>query len=739
MKQYYSMKWFTSSTWKENFQRIFLLIIATLLLVIGNYYPFGSEYLSLREGTISSIEVVAPFDFEILKDPEILSQERYEARKNSPPVLEYNDSISKYTTHRSQKITIYLRSTLPQSLRKNEEQKQKFVNDVIEYLNNDMQYSMDVNDLNWMLRKFQENEKSMLDALDRWQMLSDKIVAQGVVGSISESKHSKVTTLKEGVSTLYDYSLLLSLDTITEELLALLREQEPSEDFIRVGYNFLRPLIQPNWFYNDKATQSLRDAAAQAIPSGQGIVLKGEKIVDRGKRIDKNTLQILKSLIQKREEISSSQGTWGSILPQVGKIVLVFAILSLWLFVILSFRNAHEKGLNYPILSLLLIVIPMLILIYVVTPNDVSVFYFPVAAFLIAITIVFGIEIALFATAIFMGLSVIMGQGSTSLMLFTMLSAWVGIIFMNSITSRSQLFRAVPIILLVTSIVTLSKVFSDTQWSTESTHDIFAGVIAAFANPLLAFGLVVGIEKMFRVTTDLTYLELADFNRPILRKLALEAPGTFHHSVLVGALAETAARAVSANPILARCAAYYHDIGKLEIKDYFIENQSSIENPHNELKPEDSVELLKKHVSLGIEAANALKLPEEVIQGIPEHHGTCVMNYFYQKARINSSENLTDWSFRYDGPKPNSKETAILMLADSCEAISRTLKNPSQLEIKRAIKEIIDEKVLDKQLENSPLTFEDLKKIENAFLTVLDGILHKRIIYPQNKVNSLPS
>lgn len=732
MNQSYSFRWLVASSTKVNIQRLLLIAIATFSLIAFIPNPYRNEFADLTEGSVANIEVIAPFDFEILKDPEELSQERYNARENTPPLIEYRDSISKLIRSKSQNVFNFLRTEIPKIARKSENQKADAIDDLFQTLWSGYHFYVHKDNLWWLLKKYTENEKSVIDAFERWNHLIEKIVNQGIVEIPENITNQKVTTLKDGIATIQDRTLLITKEQLAQELLDLLREQEPSEEFIRVGYDFIRPLLQPNWYFNLSATQALQDAAAAAIPSAQGIVLKGEKIVDRGKRIDKSTIQILKSLQMKHAERLAAQGFWGRLLPKVGQAIVVFLFLLFWIVILLTIQHEKVQRFQDLVLAILLVVLPEMLLVYVITLNNLSVFLFPIAAFVITISVLYNLETALISTIIFAGLSGVLGDGSISLMLFTLLSGVVSLFFGRSITSRSQLFRAIPAIFAVTAILVGVKALTDFQWSPLYTRDLVAGLITSVASPLIAFGLVVGAEKIFRLTTDLTYIELADFNRPILRKLALEAPGTFHHSVLVGALSESAARAINANPILVRCAAYYHDIGKLDLHNYFVENQIGIENPHNQISPLESATILRKHVSIGIEKARELNLPEEIIAGIPEHHGTSVMRYFYQKALVTSSNEVNEKQFRYNGPKPKSKETAILMLADGCEAISRTLKNPSRSEIRKAVHEIIHEKMVDGQLENSPITFADLKRIETAFVTVLDGIMHKRIVYPKS-------
>jgi putative nucleotidyltransferase with HDIG domain len=247
---------------------------------------------------------------------------------------------------------------------------------------------------------------------------------------------------------------------------------------------------------------------------------------------------------------------------------------------------------------------------------------------------------------------------------------------------------------------------------------------------------------VFTVTTDITLLELADLNRPILRRLMLEAPGTYHHSIVVGTLAESAAAAIGGNPLLARVGAYYHDIGKIDKAEYYVENQSSARNRHEKLSPTMSSLIIQAHVREGAEIARKEKLPKAIVNAILEHHGTTILSFFYSKEqtrrkqeekqkKLNASElEVPEAEFRYPGPKPRSKETAVLMLADAVEAAARSLNEPTPGRIRGVVNKILEARVKDGQLDESPITFEELAKIRDSFIPILTALFHARVHYP---------
>jgi len=261
--------------------------------------------------------------------------------------------------------------------------------------------------------------------------------------------------------------------------------------------------------------------------------------------------------------------------------------------------------------------------------------------------------------------------------------------------------------------------------------DGLAGTLNAFVATLFAFLLLPLVETVFRLTSDVTLLELSDLNRPLLRRMQLEAPGTYHHSMVVGSLAEAAAESIGANSLLARVSAYYHDIGKLAKPEYYAENEpASSRSRHEKLTPSMSALVVKSHITEGLELARRQRLPRAVRNAIPEHHGTMVMAFFYHKAlELDEAARREDYS--YPGPRPRSRESAILMLADGVEGASRALAEPTPSRIRGLVQRIIDERVRDGQLDDCGLTLQELAKIRESFIPVLTAIFHVRAPYPE--------
>jgi putative nucleotidyltransferase with HDIG domain len=259
-------------------------------------------------------------------------------------------------------------------------------------------------------------------------------------------------------------------------------------------------------------------------------------------------------------------------------------------------------------------------------------------------------------------------------------------------------------------------------------------MLSGIISGIVVIGILPLFEFLFKTVTNISLLELADFHHPLLEKMILEAPGTYHHSLVVGNLSETACQAVGANALLARIGAYYHDIGKLQKPGYFSENQDLKASKHDTLAPSMSKLIIMHHVKEGVELAKKYKLNPPLIDFIAQHHGDSLVYYFYRRAleNLEDDEGIKEEGFRYPGPKPNSKETAIVLLADSVEAATRALKDPAApVKIEETVHKVINNKFIDGQLDECDLTLKDLEKISDVFIRILSGIYHSRVTYPE--------
>jgi putative nucleotidyltransferase with HDIG domain len=278
--------------------------------------------------------------------------------------------------------------------------------------------------------------------------------------------------------------------------------------------------------------------------------------------------------------------------------------------------------------------------------------------------------------------------------------------------------------------VTILMLFSGTLISNTVTAPLFAASLSGIGVAAIVSISLPLFEYLFKNTTDISLLELLDLNQPLMRNLMITAPGTYHHSVIVGNLVEAAAEAVGVNPLLSRVTAYYHDIGKIKMPEYFVENQAGSVNRHDKLSPHMSSMILVSHVKEGIELAKQYKLPQMITDIIEQHHGTRLITYFYEKAKNELGESPAEGEYRYPGPKPQSKIAALVMLADAVEAASRVLKEPTSSRIEALVDKIINHIFIDGQLDDCELTLKDISLIKKHFTYILTGIFHRRIDYP---------
>jgi len=355
----------------------------------------------------------------------------------------------------------------------------------------------------------------------------------------------------------------------------------------------------------------------------------------------------------------------------------------------------------------------------------------PIAGFVVLFGLLLSRRIALLSAAL---LSIVMGiinSFSMEYFLVSIFGSLAGIVFVDKIRTRNDLTKLGIKIALV-NIAAITAIHLFFLWPIHTYEmNCFWGAISGFASALMVLAFLPYLESFFSKTTKIKLLELADFNQPLLRRLMLEVPGTYHHSLIVASIAEQAAEAIGANSLLARVAAYYHDIGKLLKPEYFIENANRSQNPHDQLTPAMSSLVITSHIKDGVALAQKYKLDKVITDLIVQHHGTSLARYFYHKA-LEQDEHANPENFRYKGVKPQTKVAAILMLADSVEAASRSLEDYSPGKLKDIVETIVNNKFTDGQFSQCPITLQDLHNISQSMLASLSGIYHTRISYEKN-------
>ncbi len=488
-------------------------------------------------------------------------------------------------------------------------------------------------------------------------------------------------------------------------------------------------LMEPNLVYDGRASETRWQEQENLIVPSADIVRQNEVIVRRGDLVTDDIHRKLTSLEAERMERSGTSIQWQRLLGQIMVVLGTFLIFYLYLYLLR--RPIFEDVKLMLLINILLLTV---ILFYGVALRMalVDMYLVPVAVVSILLTVMFDSRAAMFATltlALLGGLLLGFDFGFTFASIF---AGTLGIFSVRDIRNRSQFFLSAGLVFIgYLTVLTAGLLLAGTSFERFADEVVFVMINSVLL--LLAYPLLWVFERTFDITTDLTLLELSDTNRPLLKKLSMRAPGTFNHVLQVANLAEVAAAAVGANALLTRVGALYHDIGKMVKPEYFVENQRPDNNPHDALKPRMSALIIASHVKEGLDMGREENLPMEVLQFIPMHHGTTRIEYFYRRALDMTHAKDADVSesdFRYPGPVPNSKETGILMLADSVEAASRTLENPNHKRLESLIAGLVEARREDGQLDDTDLTFKDLRVIKETLLNALLGIYHVRVKYP---------
>ncbi len=487
------------------------------------------------------------------------------------------------------------------------------------------------------------------------------------------------------------------------------------------------------------------DIAAIDVMANQDIAMesvdvkKGEIIVRAGDRITEDAVKKLKAA----QDASYGKGFVVSVIG-----IFLFSIILFYAVYTFSAKNIR-KFASSPKDVLLMGIILAMILIFVrlslfvarsmgtafpAIPSHVYLYLLPVAAGPMLIRLFLNSETALVFAAVISLISGLFLEGSLSLAAYFFIGGIVAAKGVRHATQRATITKAGIILGCINVFTIASLIILSGSWSVKS--DIFTilfGFIGGQITSVIVTGVAPIFETVFGYTTNIRYLELARMDHPLLKELAIHAPGTYHHSIIIGSMVETAAEAINANPLLAKVSAYYHDIGKVKNPLYFIENMRG-ENRHDSLAPDVSAGILTSHVNEGVELAHEHRLGEEIIEIIRQHHGTSLISYFYQKAKnvegINVSE-VDENNFRYHGPKPKSKEAGLVMLADAVEAASKTIPDPTPANIHAMVRRIINRVFMDGQLDECDLTLKDFSAIAKSFNRALIGMFHQRIEYPE--------
>lgn len=705
-----------------------ILIGLITVIIIVFMFPRGESIES--ELTVGSIwtheDLIAPFSFPIEKDPKVYQRELKEAEQSVYPVflksgnaeIRAEDSLKSYNE--------YLQKIIDEKLSV----------DTLRAFNPTFLSDASLNTLENIRNRTRLNPEEKYFSLKNFFTTSANLLTglyKKEIISLPEniSRKDSIAIRTGNFDRIEPAGKFLTSQQAGDSLDNRIVENGFTPEISAALFEYTTHFIYPTLNYNQKKTGEEITQAKNNVSKYSGIVNENERIVANHDRITSETkLKIDSYKAAKGEKL----GYDSDLLQMLGKFLhigFLLALLSIYLFL-------FRKKIFYNNRKLLLLAINFIFLSFITfLINRISVnaplqFFIFIPAASMLLTIIFDSRVGFYTTVI---LALITGGIRGNDYTFAAMNLFAGalsVYTVRDIKNRSQIFRSFLYILLG-YVVAISAFGLERFASAENMliEYAFAGS-SALISPILTYGLLIFFEKFFRITTDLTLLELSNFDRPLLKELARKAPGTFNHSMTMGTLAEAAAEKIGANPLLARVGAYYHDIGKTISPQNFVENQLNNQNLHENLSPEESVSLIKKHVLEGVNLAKENDLPQEIIDFIPMHHGTTAMSFFFEKARkLYGEEKVNIEDYRYPGPKPNTKETVIIMLADGCESAVRSIEDPDSSKVENLIDKIIAARINEDQLDESPVTFSDINKIKESFTSILLGQHHRRIRYPK--------
>ncbi len=489
--------------------------------------------------------------------------------------------------------------------------------------------------------------------------------------------------------------------------------------------------VQPNLFFDEKITDKLKNQMLNAISITKGMVQSGTKIINHDELVDSNKYLILESLKREYENKLGQRNFFSVLFGQILIVSFLFFILYIFLL-----NNRNEILADDSKILFILILITAIVVgsSFILRSNIISIYVVPFAIIPIFMKAFYDGRVALFAHLVTIFLVGFFAPNGYEFIFINFIAGVVSIISLSNLFKRGKLFISISLILITYWIVYIGLVI--VQEGTLRAINWFT--IAWFTgNALLlmaSYQLVYFFEKMFGFLSDATLMELSDTNQELLRKLAEVAPGTFQHSLQVANLSEAAVYKIGGNPLLVRAGALYHDIGKIANPLFYIENQPPDYNPHQNLEYEESASIIIKHVTEGVQIAKKYKLPEQLIDFIRTHHGTNKVQYFYRLYKGKSDTDLLeDSKFTYTGPRPFSKETVVVMMADSIEAASRSIRNINFKIIDELVDEVVKTQLADEQFNEANITFKDITTIKAIFKKKLMNIYHARIEYPKHK------
>jgi putative nucleotidyltransferase with HDIG domain len=690
----------------------------------------------------------APFTFSLLKDRAEIDAAESSIRQNTPPIFYHDSEAIRRVEIRTDSIFRGLTPVLESYLtyvRSYSRNPAEAYTDSIQHIRAKDNYILNLSDATWntLLDNYARlNIASYREGTQRpsrfigidFRVNIDRIFQDLFNAGIIDISKSEISASEIYVRDSSDRTQrILGISTVRDQTEAreaalFMLNRAFNADEAEAAFEFIENILVPNYLINTEETQMAIQDAIQDISPTKGAVTAGQVIIRKGDLITEDRLTMLLSLEAARTARASDIELWQH---HLGNAIIFSCIFLFFLMYLFLYRNPIFDNNAMLLLVLLAIGLVLTFAIFIIRSDNLSIYMVPMAIAPIILTIIFDSRVGLMTTMTIALAVSFMSGNNFEFAVAAMTGSSIAVYSVRDIKNRSQFFLTTPaLVFLSYALILLGfTLIKPTGWD-----NYYSQVLFLVGNAILiwlSYPLILLFEKLFKVTTEVSLLELNNNNHPLLKELMVKAPGTFQHSLQVANLAEAASSAIGANALLARVGALYHDIGKTEKPEYFVENQFG-DNEHDKLKPRMSALVIKNHVSAGVKMAEEAGLPDVIIDFIRTHHGTSIIKFFFDKAKKSAEKGteVREEDFKYDGPLPNTKETGILLLADTIEAASRAMSEPSYQKLEGLVGRLIDEKVDEGQLNNCSLTFQDLRIIKENFLNILVGIYHSRIKYP---------
>lgn len=722
---YDSLSGAPAHTWPDAVQHhgaraALLVLLAAVTYLLFPVTPVADLPL-YTVGEIADEDIIARVDFTVMKSDAELARDQFEAAAVVAPTFRYEPAAIDTMRLHIARFMMFVDSAIARD--GSEMEVNARLRQVL------AAHAMPTGDDVLALLKVPARRRALWSSLDR-TLRNDLPEGVANVSVLDEFRAPQVRVLRDGSDQLVSRDSVMVQADLHRQAARNLPLDAPS-GLATLQQLILINLFQPTLRLDREATEVARENARRAVPIEKQRVLAGERIVAAHEQITQERaerLEAYRTLLSRQGMLEAGPTRLRSIFGAFTLNLLILSILGLLLF----FYRPNEYANFRHVLLLALLLLGVAAGAAAITRSGLPVDLVPIVFSTLVVAVLWDGRMALnfaLVTAILLSAQApLAGIDVRLLMIVSGAAAALSVrvvrrraqgLILGSIVAGAYALACVALGLLLSWDAT--RVFERALW----------GTINGVAGALLAMGFMPLFETYTRITTDQTLLELADLNRPLLKRLSLEASGTYAHSINVANLAEAAARGIGANALLARVGAYYHDIGKVATPQYFIENQARARNPHDLLPPATSAAIVRGHVLEGIRLAEEAKLPDSVARFIPEHHGTQTIGFFYDQARqADPGVELDPADFSYPGPRPRTRETAILMLADSVESAAKVLQEPTTDRIRALVDRIVDAKISHGQLDEAPLTFAEVTQVKEQFVAILNGMYHHRIDYP---------